>query len=67
MTNHVTLIKGRSITEEEVKVVADWIEMLMRSPEPRQSSLTTTIDRFRSNEDADQLEYSVGLIHREFS
>lgn len=28
VTNHVTLIKGRSITEEEVKVVADWIRSL---------------------------------------
>lgn len=28
VTNHVTLIKGRSITEDEVKVVADWIRSL---------------------------------------
>jgi hypothetical protein len=28
VTNHVTLIKGRSITEGEVKVVADWIRSL---------------------------------------
>jgi hypothetical protein len=28
MTNHVALIKGRSITEDEVKGVADWIRSL---------------------------------------